>query len=55
MNKEILDFQVNKTICEAVGCFVRATNRIDVKVGKKGIISLDLCDSCVKKFETETA
>jgi len=38
-------------ICEAVGCFARATTKINVKVGHLGTIPLDLCTDCVKKFD----
>jgi hypothetical protein len=50
MNKEVLDFQVNN-ICEAYGCFKKATTKISVKVGQLGSISLDLCNNCTKKFD----
>ena len=50
MTKEVLDFQVNNGICEAVGCFARATTKIKVKVGQLGSISLDLCNDCIGKF-----
>jgi hypothetical protein len=53
MNNEVLHLQVNNTICicEAVGCFERATTKTKVKVGNLGSISLDLCTNCVGKFE----
>jgi hypothetical protein len=51
MSKGILDLQVNKTICEAVGCFENATDRIVVKAGNLGTISLLLCRDCVPKFQ----
>jgi hypothetical protein len=51
MDKEVLDYQVNNTICEAVGCFKRATTKISVKVGQLGSISLDLCANCTEKFD----
>jgi hypothetical protein len=51
LDKEILDFQVNNTICEAIQCFAKATNKIDVKVGESGVIPLYLCKHCVRKFD----
>jgi hypothetical protein len=51
MDKEVMCFEVNKGICEAYGCFESATTKINVKVGKVGSISLDLCAGCVKKFD----
>jgi len=43
--------ELNNHICDATGCFAKATTKIDMKVGKNGIISLELCNSCVAKFE----
>jgi hypothetical protein len=54
MDKEIMCFQVIKGICEAYGCFEKATTQINVKVGQLGIIPLDLCTYCVKKFDENT-
>jgi hypothetical protein len=51
MDKEIMCFQVNKGICEAYGCFEKATTQINVKVGRLGTIPLDLCTYCVMKFD----
>jgi hypothetical protein len=51
MNREVLDFQVNNRICEAVRCSAKATNEIEVKVGSHGAISLLLCDNCISKFQ----
>lgn len=51
MSNKIVDFHVNKNICEAVACFAQATSEIDVKVGGRGTISLHLCVNCIKKFD----
>jgi hypothetical protein len=51
MSKEVMEAQVNNTICEAVGCFEKAATKINVKVGERGSISLDLCSSCIHKFD----
>ena len=50
MNTGLLEFQVNNT-CEAYGCFQKAATKIYVKVGKLGSIPLDLCSSCIHKFD----
>jgi hypothetical protein len=46
-----MELQVNNTICEAVGCFEKATTKVNVKVGNLGSVSLDLCIDCVGKFD----
>ena len=51
MNKEVLDFQVNNSICEGYGCIEKAAAKIKVKVGNLGTISLLLCRKCVAKFQ----
>jgi hypothetical protein len=51
LDNEILDFQVNNTICEAIRCFAKASNKIDVKVGENGVIPLYLCNHCIRKFD----
>jgi hypothetical protein len=38
-------------ICEAAGCFAKATLMIKVEVGERGFIPLSLCSKCVSKFE----
>ena len=38
-------------ICEATGCFKKVTDRIAVKVGNLGAISLLVCSDCVPKFQ----
>ena len=54
MSKEVFDLQVYNSICEAVGCFAKATAKINVKAGQLGTIPLDLCIECVKKFDQNT-
>ena len=46
----VVSERTNKEICEAVGCFAQATEKIEVKVGDKGTICLYLCGNCVCKF-----
>jgi hypothetical protein len=50
MSKEVMELQVYNTICEAVGCFEKATAKINVKVGNLGSVSLDVCPHCIRKF-----
>lgn len=45
------DPELNNLICEAAGCFARATDKIKVKVGAQKVISLLLCNDCVSKFQ----
>jgi hypothetical protein len=44
------DSEFNVT-CEAAGCYSKATDKIVVKVGNLGAISLLLCRDCVAKFQ----
>jgi hypothetical protein len=46
-----MEYRVNNSICEAVGCFEKAATTIIVRVGRLGSISLDLCTDCMKKFD----
>jgi hypothetical protein len=39
----------NEMMCEAVNCFEKATNTIEVEAGHR-TISLSLCNICVNKF-----
>jgi hypothetical protein len=40
----------NDMMCEAVNCFEKATNTIEVEAGNHRTISLSLCNDCVCKF-----
>ena len=52
MSQESVDPTLNSNnVCEAAGCFAKATVMIEVKVGDRGIIPLSLCSKCVGKFE----
>jgi hypothetical protein len=51
MNTEVLDFQINNCICEANGCFKNATDKIALRVGTLGTITLFVCRDCVAKFQ----
>jgi hypothetical protein len=48
---QTLDPVSNNSICEAVGCFEKATSQIVVKVGERREIELNLCKNCIDKFE----
>ena len=51
MGREYVHTESNKDICEAFGCFKRAKTEIRVKVGEQGMISLQVCETCVAKFQ----
>lgn len=42
--------QVNKPICDAVGCEEEATEQIVVNAGKFGTLILSVCKRCTGKF-----
>jgi hypothetical protein len=52
MSNNIRSSEVNNdnTVCEALGCYSKAINKIAAKVGSKGTIFLFLCDNCKTKF-----
>ena len=43
MSQGTISAEVNKRLCEAVGCFAESITEIKVKVGELGTISLLLC------------
>jgi hypothetical protein len=45
-----LEPQVNKLICEAVGCEQLASEQITVNVGEFGTLILSVCRNCIGKF-----
>jgi hypothetical protein len=49
-HNQTLDLVSNNGICEAVGCFKKATIDIKEKAGQGKKITLSLCKYCVKKF-----
>jgi hypothetical protein len=55
MNQEILSSEVHNkdNLCEAVNCNAIATREISVNAGNYGLISLNLCRDCVKKFQVK--
>jgi hypothetical protein len=55
MNQLYLDSITNKDLCEAFGCYSKATTTIEVSVGVLGAIPLFLCVDCVSKFKEEEA
>ena len=50
MDKYTYDLELN-AICEAAGCFARATEKIEVSAGPQKMVCLLLCNRCVSKFE----
>ena len=53
MANNTISSNANKDLCEAYGCFSRATSTCVVKVGERGTVSLNLCNVCVKKFQED--
>ena len=53
MNLHCLGADIDKHICECVGCFSKATTTIEVKVGILGVIPLLLCHNCINKFRED--
>ena len=51
MGNYTYDLELNNAICEATGCFSRATEKIEVSAGLQKVISLLLCNDCVSKFQ----
>jgi uncharacterized metal-binding protein len=51
MDNEYNDPDININICQAVGCPAKATDKIAVKVGTLGVISLLLCRNGIGKFQ----
>jgi hypothetical protein len=45
------DSELDNPICEAVGCFARAKDKIKVEAGAQKVISLLLCNDCISKFQ----
>jgi hypothetical protein len=41
------DSEPNNLICEAAGCFAKATDKIRVEARPQKVISLLLCNDCV--------
>jgi hypothetical protein len=53
MYQNTISSKVNKNICEASGCFAKATKNVEVQIGKQGTIALHLCGRCVAKFQDD--
>ncbi|MFZ0514817.1 MAG: hypothetical protein WAM14_24660 [Candidatus Nitrosopolaris sp.] len=43
---------LKETVCEAVGCYSTAKIKLYLRVGRKGILHVFVCESCVPKFST---
>lgn len=54
MYKEYNVTDINKNICEAVGCFAKATDNIALEGGTYGVISVLVCRNCIAKFRDDT-
>jgi hypothetical protein len=55
MDRDYNYSESNNSICEAVGCHAKAIDKIAVKVGTLGVISLLLCGDCKGKFQDDSA
>ncbi len=42
--------QTTKVICNAFGCWDKATEKVNVEAGKFGLITLQVCKNCLSKF-----
>jgi uncharacterized protein YggL (DUF469 family) len=51
MNQDYDDTDINKNICEAVGCFATAAHKIALEGGTYGVISVLVCRNCIGKFQ----
>jgi hypothetical protein len=51
MSENIIPTEIYNVICEAYGCYAKATTEISVKVGELGTISLRVCKDCENKFD----
>ena len=55
MDNEYSDIDTNKNICQAVGCFAKATDKIALEGGTYGVISVMVCRNCIGKFQDDSA
>jgi hypothetical protein len=53
ISNNIIHIQDNNVICEANGCYEKATIEIKLDVGQFGKISLFLCANCIPKFTSK--
>ena len=51
MSENTISSEIYNVICEAYGCYAKATTEISVKVGELGTISLRVCKDCENKFD----
>lgn len=51
MSQETIDFGTNNSICQAAGCLAKAKMKIFLNVGRYGIVSILVCESCLPKFQ----
>jgi hypothetical protein len=55
MSQDRKPTNVNKNLCEGIGCDREATAVVAVNVGELGIINLNLCENCRPKFKQSIA
>ena len=53
MNSKILSLNLKDKdiVCEATGCYEKATKKVKVSAGKFGEISILVCKKCIHKFK----
>lgn len=42
-------------VCEAASCNHMATTKLDILISGTGILTISVCDGCIKKFETSAS
>jgi hypothetical protein len=52
-SKSGINLTENRPKCEAYGCDKRATRQITIDAGRHGNIDLNVCKSCISKFNDE--
>jgi hypothetical protein len=51
MSINYIETDINNSICEAVGCFAKATDKVELEGGTFGVISVLVCRNCIGKFQ----
>ncbi len=49
-NTSEVQLEHNEVVCEAIGCYAKATTTVAIRVGTKGSIFLNLCANCRPRF-----
>ena len=54
MDQDYNNTGINKNICQAVGCYAKATDKIALEGGTYGVISVLVCRNCIGKFQDDS-